>query len=202
MSLVREPCYNKSMNKIFALLLLAVSVSFSFPAHAIYTELGVSYGRKTTTFDENNKFDSESVTGSLSLYFLERLALELSYTDATGLREEKASPSDPKRTTTQKSQILGADLILVFADKKSLFQPYIKGGGAQISRYQEVKIEGQNTFKLEPETATVPSYGVGLKIQLTDAFGIKLSYDVWKTPIGGGLQTDDSSIRAGVTWIL
>ncbi|MEK2644377.1 outer membrane beta-barrel protein [Bdellovibrio sp. BCCA] len=190
------------MKKIFSVLVLAVLVSTSLSAQAMYTELGLSYGRKTTTFDENNKFDSESITGSLSLYFLERLALELSYTDARGVREEKASPSDAQRTTTQKSQIMGADLILVFADKKALFQPYIKGGGAQISRYQEVKIEGQNTFKLQPETATVPSYGAGLKIQLTETFGIKLSYDVWKTPIGGGMQTDDSSIRAGITWVL
>ncbi|UOE99761.1 outer membrane beta-barrel protein [Bdellovibrio reynosensis] len=186
---------------IFFSVLVTLLVS-SLSAHALTTEMGLSYGRKTTTFDENNSFDSESITGSVSLYFLERLAVELSYTDARGLREEKASASDAQRTTTQKSQIMGADLILVFADKKSLLQPYIKGGGAQISRYQEVRIEGQDTFTIEPESATVPSYGAGLKVQLTDTFGIKLSYDVWKTPIGGGLQTDDSSIRAGVTWVL
>lgn len=172
------------------------------PAHALFTEMGLSYGRKTTTFDKDNSFDSESITGSLSLYFLERLALELSYTDATGLREEKASSNDARRTTTQKSQILGADLILVFAEKKAFFQPYIKGGGARISRYQQIKIEGQDTFTIEPETVTVPSYGAGLKILLTESLGIKLSYDVWKTPIGEGLQTDDSSIRAGITWTL
>lgn len=190
------------MKKILSVMILSVVLSTAIPAHAIFTELGLSYGRKTTTFDENNSFDSESVTGSLSLYFLERMALELSYTDALGLRKEKASLSDPARTTTQKSQIIGADLILTFAEKKSLFQPYIKGGGAQISRYQEVKIEGQNTFTIQPETATVPSYGAGLKIQFSETFGIKFSYDVWKTPIGGGLQTDDSSMRAGVTWVL
>lgn len=171
-------------------------------AHALYTEVGLSYGRKTTSFDENNTFDTESVTGSMSIYFLERMALELSYTDALGVRKEKASVTDPRRTTTQKSQVMGADLILVFADKKALFQPYIKGGGAQISRYQETVIEGQDKNSIEPETATVPSYGAGLKIQLTDTFGVKFSYDVWKTPIGGGMQTDDSSVRAGITWIL
>lgn len=172
------------------------------PATAMYTELGASYGRKVTTFDADNKFDAESLSGSISLYFLERLALELSYTDATGLRTEKASPSDPKRTTVQKSQVFGADLILVFADKKSLFQPYIKGGAAQINRKQQVKIDGQDTFDLDPEQATVPSYGLGLKIAITDSFGIKMSYDVWKTPIGGGMQTDDTSTRVGITWTL
>lgn len=181
---------------------LAIINFTSFCAHAFYTEVGLSYSRKTTTFDENNSFDSESLTGSLSVYFFERLALELSYTDALGLREEKASTSDAQRTTTQKSQILGSDLIITFAEKKDLFQPYVKGGIAQISRFQEVKIEGQDTFTIEPERATVPSYGAGLKIQLTATFGLKFSYDVWKTPIGGGLQTDDTSIRAGVTWVL
>lgn len=190
------------MKKYIAAFIFAGSLIASTTASAMYTELGLSYGRKTTTFDEQNSFDSESITGSLSLYFLERLALELSFTDATGIRYEKASPADAKRVTTQKSQVIGADLILVFADKKALFQPYIKAGGAQISRYQQVKIEGQNTFTIEPENATVPSYGAGLKIQVTEALGIKLSYDVWKTPIGGGAQTDDSSMRAGITWAL
>ncbi|WII73515.1 porin family protein [Bdellovibrio sp. 22V] len=190
------------MKKFSAFIVLALLVTSASPAHALYTELGLSYGRKTTTFDENNSFDSESVTGSLSFYFLERLALELSYTDAKGLRKEKASPADAQRTTKQKSQIIGADLILTFADRKSLFQPYIKAGGAQIARFQEVKIEGQDTYTLEPENATVPSYGAGLKIQMTETLGIKLSYDVWKTPIGDGMQTDDSSIRAGITWVL
>lgn len=171
-------------------------------AHAIYTELGMSYGRKTTTIDTNNSIDSESVTGSMSIYFLERMALELSYTDAVTLRKEKASVSDPRRSTTQKSQVLGSDLILVFADKKALLQPYIKGGFAQISRSQETVIEGQDKNSIEPETATVPSYGAGLKIQLTESLGLKFSYDVWNTPIGGGNQTDDTSVRAGLTWIL
>ena len=190
------------MKKIFsvcALLTLILSVS---SAQAFYTEVGLNYGRKTTTFDQNNSSDSESVTGSLSFYFLERVALELSYTDAYGVRKEKAYSGDAQRTTTQKSQIMGADLILMFADKKALFQPYIKAGGAQIVREQEVKIEGLDTYKIAPETATVPSYGVGLKIPFTESFGIKLSYDVWKTPIGDGAQTDDSSIRAGITWVL
>ncbi|KYG67550.1 hypothetical protein AZI86_10050 [Bdellovibrio bacteriovorus] len=190
------------MNKIISTLGLLATMTLSSYAHAFYTELGASYGRKTTTFDQENSFDTESITGSLSIYFLERMALELSYTDATGVKKEKASLTDPRRTTTQKSQILGADLILAFADKKALFQPYVKGGGAQIKRSQTAVIEGAGTASIDPETATVPSYGAGMKIQLTETFGLKFSYDVWKTPLDGGAQTDDSSIRAGVTWIL
>ena len=183
-------------------MFLATSVLFSETSHALLTELGLSYARKTTSFDSENSYDSESITGSVSLYFWERIALELSYTDAKAVRYEKANSADPKRTTTQQSNIMGADLILMFADRKALFQPYIKGGGARIDRIQHVKIEGQSTYTIEPDVAMIPSYGAGLKIQLTEAMGIKFSYEVWRTPIGGGMHTDDSQIKGGLTWYL
>lgn len=190
------------MKKFSVLAILLSSLFLSLPAQALMTELGLSYARKTTSFDSDNSYDSESITGSVSLYFWERVALELSYTDAKAVRYEKASLSDPKRTTTQQSSIMGADLILMFADRKSLFQPYIKGGAAQINRIQHVKIEGQSTYTIEPDTAVIPSYGAGLKIQLTETLGLKLSYEVWRTPIGSGLHTDDSQIKGGLTWYL
>jgi len=190
------------MNKYLSYLILPVVFAFSSHAQAFYTELGLQYGQKKTTFDSDNYFTAESLTGSISLYFLERLALELSYTDANGVREEKANSTDPRRTTYQKSIVAGADLILMFADKKALFQPYVKGGAAQIKRRQEVKIEGQDSYIIEPADAVVPSYGVGLKIAMTETLGLKISYDVWKTPVDDGAQTDDTSIRAGITWAL
>lgn len=189
------------MKKVSALLLTFLISMTALPSMA-YTELGISYGSKKTTFDSNNYLDTESLTGSVSFYFLERLALELSYTDAKATRQEKASASDPKRVTYQTSQVLGADLILTFADRRSLLQPYIKGGVARLKRTQEVSIEGYQTYVLPVDDATVPSYGVGLKIALTESFNIKLSYDVWKTPIGDGNVSDDNSLRAGITWAL
>lgn len=188
--------------KIFTLFVVATISLVSFSAQALYTELGASYGYKTQTYDANNNNKTESLTGSLSLYFWERIALELSYTDATAIVESKAYTADPKRTTKQRSQIMGADLIFILSDKKSLFQPYIKGGVAQIIRTQTIKIEGQDTYSNDPESAVAPSYGAGLKIAITDTFGLKFSYDAWKTPVGGDTQTDDSAFRAGVTWVL
>ncbi|QLY24836.1 outer membrane beta-barrel protein [Bdellovibrio sp. KM01] len=192
------------MNRfLFASLCALLSVTaFSFSAHAIAIELGAQYGHKTQTYDTNNYNEMESMTGSMSFYLWERIALELSYTDAQSVVVSKAYASDPKRTTIQRSQILGSDLILILADKKALFQPYIKGGLAQINRKQTIKIENQDTYENEPDSAVAPSYGVGLKISLTETFGIKLSYDAWETPIGGGSKTNDSAIRAGVTWML
>lgn len=183
---------------------LAVSILLSFiavPAQAFFTEVGASYGRDKKTFDANNYIDSESLTGSLSFYFMDRVALELSYTDATVLRQEKASVTDAKRNILQKTQIIGADIILMLADRKDFFQPFIKGGGAQINRRQEIDIDGFGKQTLAPESATVPSYGLGLKLMVTDAFSIKIAYNVWQTPIGGGDKTDDTALKAGVSWI-
>jgi hypothetical protein len=174
-------------------------------ASALMTEFGVQYWRKKTSFDADNYLDSESLTGSISFYFMERLALELSYTDATAVREEKiysGSTVIQQQTVVQVTNVIGADLIFVLSDRKAFLQPYIKGGAAQITRKQEVKVNNLNTYELDPEKAIVPSYGAGLKIAVTDTFGIKLSYDAWQTPIGGGTVTNDSQIRAGVSWLL
>jgi hypothetical protein len=187
---------NRFLIYIFLFLLGLPQLSF-----AMSTELGLSYSRKKTSFDESNFFDSESTTGSASFYFMETVALELSYTEATGIRQEKASSTDSKRTIIQSTQVIGSDLIYVLAGRQALLQPYIKGGGARISRKQEVQIEGFGTQTLEPEVALVPSYGAGLKIAVTSQLGIKFSYDAWQTPIGSGQTTSDNSIRAGVTWL-
>jgi opacity protein-like surface antigen len=191
--------YMKNLSLLTLMMIFGLS---SIPANAIYTELGASYGYKTQTYDQNNNNKSETFTGSMSLYFWERIALELSYTDSTAIVDAKAYTADPQRTIEQKSQVLGSDLIFMLSDKKALFQPYLKGGVAQITRSQKTKIEGQDSYSNTPEKATAPSYGVGLKIALTDSFGLKFSYDAWKTPISSDSQTDDSAFKAGITWIL
>jgi hypothetical protein len=188
----------KKTLQTFAILML---LTLPLSVHAMYTEMGLNYGRKKTTFDATNNYDSESTTASVSLYFAEKLALELSYTEATGIQNQQASSVDTPRTIYQKTQVVGADLIVVFAEKKALFQPYIKGGAAQISRRQEIKDGNFPTQILAPDVAVAPSYGVGLKIALTETFGLKVSYSVWQTPIGGGAKTNDDAVSAGVTWM-
>ncbi|MEK2687502.1 outer membrane beta-barrel protein [Bdellovibrio sp. GT3] len=190
------------MNRFLIGTLSTLLLLFSFSAQAINIELGAQYGYKTQSYDSNNYNQMESITGSLSFYLWERIALELSYTDAKSVVVSKAFTADPKRTTIQNSQILGSDLILILADKKALFQPYIKGGLAQINRKQTIKIENQDTYENEPESAIAPSYGVGLKVALTQSMSLKFSYDIWQTPIGGDSKTNDSAIRAGLTWML
>ncbi len=189
------------MKKILRLLPILMLFLLPVGAHAMFTEIGLTYGRKKTNFDANNNYDSETTTASVSFYFAEKLALELSYTEATGIQNQQASAADTPRTIFQKTQIAGADLIVVFADKKALFQPFIKGGVAQISRRQEIKDGTFPTQVLEPDVAVAPSYGLGLKIALTDTFGLKASYSIWQTPIGGGAKTNDDAVSAGITWM-
>lgn len=182
-----------------------LSLLFIFLSHvclAMNYELGVSYARKKNSFDRNNYFETESSTASISLYFTETLALELSYTDAKAKRFEKPL-SGTSTEIFQKTEVLGADLILVLAERKSWIQPYIKGGAAQLKRSQTTYLEATNSTESLPiETAVVPSYGAGLKFNLAQGFSIRLSYDVWRTPVGGGTITDDSQIRAGLSWML
>lgn len=177
---------------------------FTCQAHALYTELGINYGKKKTTFDADNYTNTESLTGSLSFYFFERLALELSYTNAISVQQERTVSGTTvisQTTIVQTTEAYGGDLIWVFADKKTFFQPYVKGGVAHLHRVQEVKINSLQTYTLAPDNTVVPSYGFGFKLAITETFGFKISYDAWKTPISGGSTTLDDSVRAGVTWI-
>lgn len=169
-------------------------------SEAMFVEMGLSYGRKKTTFDANNNYDSESSTASASLYFAEQIALELSYTEATGISRQQQLASDPVRVIYQKTQIAGSDLILILADRKAMFQPFLKGGMAYLARKQEIKDGTMPTQSLPIDEAYVPSYGFGMKIDLTENFGLKASYSVWQTPIGGGAKTNDDAVSAGVTW--
>lgn len=183
------------------ILFLIVFIFIESTTLALTTEISLSYSRKKTTFDENNYIDTESGTGSLSFYFWEIFALETSYTNAIALREEKASDSDDRRTIIQTTKVVGADLIWIIS-RGGLLQPYLKAGIANLQRSQEFKIEGQSPVTLEPETAIIPSYGAGLKIMMSQTFSLKMSYDVWRTPVTDSTYTNDAQLRAGLSWML
>ncbi len=181
---------------------LLLSLLLSAQAWALNYELGVSYARKKNSFDRQNYFETESITSSLSLYFSEIIALEMSYTDAKANRFEKP-PGGNSIQTYQKTEVMGADLIFVLAPRKSFMQPYLKGGAAQLKRRQVTYDRTINTREaLDIETAVVPSYGAGIKFSIIDGLSLRVSYDVWRTPVGGGVVTDDNQIRAGLSWML
>lgn len=186
-------------------LLLLVTVGFSVPAHAIFTEVGISYNYKKVTFDTQENIETQGYTGSIAFYVWERVALELAYTESLLAKRELQLPtpgSTSIRTTVQNSQIyeLNAQYLLT-ADRKASLQPYIKGGAAYIIKSQQVQIDSNSPFSPPIPAGWGPSVGVGLKYFLTEALSIRLSYDVVRTPIDNGLTADDVTGRAGISWL-
>ena len=110
---------------------------FQSKAFALLTELGLSYSYQKKTYNASNYTQSDSKGASVSLYFFEKLALELSYTDA--FYESQESDTNSTRTVQQSTTIMDSSLILAFMDRKSFVQPYIKGGAAYIKKNQRVR---------------------------------------------------------------
>ncbi|OYZ22991.1 MAG: hypothetical protein B7Y39_07010 [Bdellovibrio sp. 28-41-41] len=189
--------------RILILLLLLSLKSFAF-----LTEVSVSYAQKKTYFNNLNYNNTESTTGSVSFYFMEKVAVELSYTDASVLREETIfnGTGFQQQTSLQKMAVYGSDLIFMLADRKAVFQPYVKAGVAQIQKTLTTKNAGVFVYDTDPINSTSPSYGAGIKISLSEAFGIKFSYDAWRTESkdsnGNKSNVEDTSLRAGITWML
>lgn len=183
--------------KIAAYFLVLI---FSVPSHALLTELGVSYGYSKKTFNSTNFYQTDSISGSVAFYFLEKWAIETSYTES--FYESQESDITSTRTVQQRSRVANASLMWMMLDRSSAVQPYIKGGAAHITKNQTIKYVNANSIEIPESSGWAPSYGVGLKVALTERFSVKLSYDVWKTPLSDGTNSDDTSFKAGLTWYL
>ena len=177
-----------------------LSLLFTFKLFALVTEVGLSYGYSKKTFNATNFYQTESKTASLSFYFLEKLALETSYTDS--FYESQESDINSTRTVQQSTVIADASLIFVLLDKQNFIQPYIKGGVAYIKKNQQVRSLNSSTIPIPESIGWAPSYGAGLKFVLTERFSIKISYDVWQTPLSDGTKSDDAALKAGLSWYL
>jgi outer membrane autotransporter protein len=164
------------------------------------TEIGASYSYSKKTFNVANYYQSDSKSVSLSLYFLEQFALELSYADQ--FYESQEADSNSTRTVQQSTKITGSDLIYVITDQRSAFQPYIKAGGAYIAKKKQVKYINADVIDIPTRDGLAPSYGIGLKYKLTEKFSVKTGYDIWQTPLDDGTTTEDSSFKVGLSWYL
>ena len=183
------------------LFLLICGLFWGLHSFALVTELGLSYGYSKKTFNANNYYQTDSKTGSISFYFLERLALETSYTDS--FYESQESDTNSTRTVQQSTTIIDSSLIFVLLDnKKNFIQPYVKGGAAYIKKQQKVRYPNASTIEIPESTGWAPSYGAGLKFVLSERFSIKVSYDVWQTPLSDGTKSDDTALKAGLSWYL
>lgn len=186
------------------ILFFSLSLLFAVSVQAMYTELGVSYNYMKRTFDELNKVENQGSTLSLAFYVWDRVAIEMSYTNGLYVKKEKESSltsSTSQRTTTQYSDIYESNLIYVFADKKATVQPYVKGGAAYIKKRQVVQIDNDPPFEVSPTPGVAPSYGIGLKLLISETMSIKTSYDAVRTPIDDNASADDITGRVGLSWI-
>lgn len=186
-------------------LLVLALLCFAAPAHALYTELGVSHSYQKRTIDSLNGNESQGTTGSVSLYFWEKLAIELAYTSGLYVKKEKESSlttSTMVRETTQASEIFETSVIFLLTERKVRFQPYLKVGAANIRKKQAVYIDGIKSFEITPDPAWGPSYGVGMKYFFTEEMALRFSYDVVRTPIDNASSTEDVTMRAGLSWVL
>jgi hypothetical protein len=185
------------------LFFLAFCLALTAPAFAMNTELGINYSYKKSAFDTDNNNEQQGATGSISLYFWERIALELSYTNSLYVKKEKQPDRAGAflRTTTQYSDVYGADLIFILsADRKAVFQPYIKAGAAQVKVRQVVQDTGAEAWEIN-YSGLSPSAGVGFKFFLTDAFAVRTSYDAIQTPVNNETKVTDVTGRVGVSWM-
>src|ERR1700733_9884901 len=98
-----------------------------------FVELGANANYRRSAFDSNNYQELISYTGSISYYFMEMSALELSYTNGySELSVKSSDPTDPKYVNMTNFQLLALDLVISFAERDDFFQPYIKMGGGYL----------------------------------------------------------------------
>lgn len=171
-------------------------------AAAGFLELGATANYRRSTISDENYQESISYTGSISYYFWEMSAIEVSYTQ--GYSKLVVTPFGGDRSTTETDfSLLGLDLVLSFAGRKDMFQPYIKVGGAHISKeiYRQ-SAEGFSKVLIAEQSGVVPSAGIGFKIKISERFSVKVGVDAWTSPLEEDPVTVDFAGRAGISWFL
>ena len=171
----------------------------SAPSWAGFIEVGTTANYRRSTIDADNYQESISYTGSFSYYFFESSALELSYT--SGYSQIVVTPPGAEKIITETEfSMIGADIVLSMGSRKDSFQPYLKVGGAHITKTFFRGVEGQGKQKIGEQEGTVPSAGIGLKLRLTNTFSIKIGVDAWTSPLDEDPVTVDFAGRAGLSW--
>ncbi len=188
------------MANFFSAFLLFFLIFASLPSLAVNTEVGINYSYRKSAFDGENNTEQQSTTGTFSFYFWEQMAIELSYTSSLYVKKEKQPDYAGAylRTTTQYTDVYGADLIFVLADRKARVQPYLKGGGASVRVKQVVQDEGQNAWDIT-YSGLSPSLGVGFKFFFSEGFAFRASYDAIQTPTNNNTKVTDISGRVGLS---
>jgi len=183
------------------LLLLALAATSPL-ASAGFFEIGGSLNYRYSGYDKDNYIESLTRTISGSYYFWEMCAWELNYTNGGSKQVTKgAGVTDPKTTVQDDIEMTSMDLVLSFAARQDPFRPYVKFGAGYLSKERYRKINNDPREKISEQHGIVPSAGVGLSINFTKEFSIKLGVDAWTSPMEVKPIVIDYAGRGGISYI-
>lgn len=190
------------MNRLkFSVFAFVFGALLSHSAFA-FVELSANANYRRSAFDSNNFQELISYTGSISYYFMEMSALELSYTNGySELSVKSTNPSDSKYVNKTNFQLLALDLVVSFAERDEFFQPYIKLGGGYLKKEDFERVDDGDTNLVSRDEGLVPSGGVGFRILITKGFALKFGLDAWTTPLHQDPVVVDFAGYAGVSWL-
>ncbi|MBN8539660.1 MAG: outer membrane beta-barrel protein [Deltaproteobacteria bacterium] len=198
-----------NLRKIVFTILTTVFVFLSLgpsKAKANFIEVGASGSYKRSNIGENAYDESQSLTGSLSYYFDESSAIELSYTDGKNRRMIGENQADGQ-LTNMTYKMMGLDFVLTIGPREATLRPYVKVGAVYIL---EKRITSQTWLNnvvfpgtpIEDPPALVPSAGIGFKLTLTKEWSLKVGAEAWTSrPLSQTPVTIDYSGRVGLTWL-
>lgn len=184
-----------------ALYLIAPFFLFIAPAHS-FIEVSLSGSYSESQIQEILFSKSESYTGSISYYFMERSALQLSMTQAN--RRDRIFSDGSTNSTLQivSANVLGLDLIANFGDRSATIQPFLKGGVAQMQKTFTSQTTGLESDEPTVLSGLAPSAGLGVRLLLTKKLSVNFACDAWALPQGNGLQSFDVRVTGGISWFL
>ena len=183
------------MRNIFGFLFIVLFMVLSYSTGFAFYEVGMSGSYRKTYQNKDNFSTYTSATGSVSYYFWEYSAIELSYT--------RAQTDEVRIDYTSRGfiEFYGGDLIITFADRKADFQPYVKVGVSYQVKEVQYKQVNQDVVVLPRVEGWAPSGGFGLKILLGKNFAIKTGLDVWSSPLSESDITYDYAGRVGISML-
>jgi hypothetical protein len=189
------------MKSLRFLVLASLAIGSLAQAEAFF-EVGGTANYRRSAFDSMNYQELISYTGSVSYYFMEMSAIEVSYTNGySELSVKSSNPADQQYTTKTNFNLLAMDLVVSLASRDDFFQPYIKIGGGYMKKEAFERIGNGDTNLISRSEGMVPSGGIGFRLMMTKTFAIKFGLDAWTTPMNEDPVVVDFAGYAGISWL-
>ncbi len=169
-----------------------------FSASAM-VEVGSAVSYRKSSVNSENYQVSSSVTGSVSYYFSQNSAVELSYTNGSGVILIQPIATAKTRITSN-FEMIGLDYVL--SVQEGMIQPFVKFGAAYIKKQFEQNTDVASAEQIPMVKGFVPSAGLGVKLNLTKSFSFKIGIDAWTSPLQSQPILVDYAGRAGLSFLL